>query len=58
MRSNLDSYSGDWIIIVEKKLRAHGPRVKMKQMLSRVRKKYSGEPIFIVKVPAKTLRVL
>ena len=58
MDTDLKGYSGDWIIIVKKKVMAHGPRIKMKEMLREIKEAYPGESFLMAKVPKKEIQIL
>jgi hypothetical protein len=58
MNKSFKECIGDWVIIVNEKVVAHGPRKKIKEMLNKTRKNHPKEPLFIAKVPEKTERIL
>jgi len=58
MKEDLSKYAGDWVIIVREKIVAHGSRDHMAKMLKQIRQTHRGEPLFIAKVPEKTVQIV
>lgn len=51
MKTNIDSYIGEWIVICNKKIVAHGRDVK--KVFREVKEKYPKERPLITRVPDK-----
>ncbi len=58
MNGSFEECIGDWVVIVNEKVVAHGPREKIKDMLHKARKTHPKEPLFIAKVPEKVEQIL
>lgn len=50
MEHDLSQYAGTWVIIVSRKVVAHGPCRKMGSLVKRIRRSYPKEPLFIGKI--------
>jgi len=53
--ANLTAYAGEWVVIIDKAIVAHGENVK--KLLKEVKKKYPDETPFIAKVPIKEILI-
>ena len=58
MKRSFEEYTGDWVVIVNERVVAHGPRIKIKEMLHKAREAYPKVPLFIAKVPEKIEQIL
>jgi hypothetical protein len=58
INGSFEEFIGDWVIIVNEKVVAHGPRGKIKAMLNKARETHPKEPLFIAKVPEKIEQIL
>jgi hypothetical protein len=58
MSRRIEEYAGDWVIIINKKVVAHGPRKKMKHMLQHAKNTYPGEALLVAKVPQRAVQIL
>ena len=51
LKSDLNEYAGEWIVIAEGKIVAHGDEVK--QVVEEAKRKFGDKRLLLVKVPGK-----
>jgi hypothetical protein len=51
-------YAGEWIIIIQQKVVAHGPGRRMPVMMQWAKQKYPGRPVFVAKIPRAVTQIL
>ena len=58
MNRNFRQYAGEWVVIVQQQVVAHGPGRRMPAMMRRTKQKYPGSSVFVAKIPRAVVQIL